>query len=226
MRHLPSPWWACHGSISIPWGVASLVGYIYTPSLPDGTISTFFHGQHKMKLMESKAFSDSGPVTFYVSSEKPSWVTWIKVPITIKARNRGATEGKERHTHTVEHTQRTCSMALFNIDVKFLLRKLGCVIIHVSDSNVENQGFVHHFPCGSIHSIKVNLGSREVCKQCGWVYQRALIKEPLMPRCVVQFQGPASAPRSPSTGSRRSAMWRFGGKPQSLSRSDLVSPFE
>lgn len=226
MRHLPSPWWASQGSSSIPRGVALLLGYIYTPALPDGTISTSFHGQHKMKLTESKAFSDSGPATFYVSREKPSWVTWIKVPITIKARSREATQGKERHTHTVEHTQRTCSVALFHTDVKFLLGKLGCVIIHVSDSNVENQGFVHHFPCGSIHSIKVNLGSRELCKQCGWVYPRALIKEPLMPRCVVRSQGPASAPCSPSTGSCRSSMRRFGGKAQSLSRSDLVSPFE
>lgn len=56
---------------------------------------------------------------------------------------------------------RTCHVVLLHTDVEFLLRKLGCVIIHITDPNVENQGIIQELSCKAIHNVKVNLGSRE-----------------------------------------------------------------
>lgn len=68
---------------------------------------------------------------------------------------------------------RTCHVVLLHTDVEFLLRKLGCVIIHISDPNVENQGIIQELSCKAIHDVKVNLRSRERSWCCGIVYLMA-----------------------------------------------------
>lgn len=44
-------------------------------------------------------------------------------------------------------TLRTCGMVLVHTDVKFLLRELGSMIIHIVDPDVDNQGFIHDVSC-------------------------------------------------------------------------------
>lgn len=68
--------------------------------------------------------------------------------------------GQDRQP-TAQHTH-TCCVALSHTDIELVLGEQGCMVIHITDLDDEDQGVVHVLSCQTTHNIEVNLGSREL----------------------------------------------------------------
>lgn len=67
-----------------------------------------------------------------------------KCPVTMQAGKPSWNREDRKPRGPAVHT---CSVVLLHTHVKFLLRELGCKIVHIADPDVENQGFIYNLSC-------------------------------------------------------------------------------
>ena len=80
-----------------------------------------------------------------VNSERPPWrQLGLRHPVTTEA---GKPSWHREDRDPLGPPMHTCSMVLLHTDVKFLLRELRSMIIHILDPDVDNQGSIHDVSC-------------------------------------------------------------------------------